>query len=329
MTDQQPEPGSRSRSGDASPAGYVVVANDGAGSTEVVAVGAAVARLASEAPTELRWTSDPPDFVELVRELDDDRQLVVAGGDGSIHLALETVTDLGRADRPVGIIPLGTGNDFARNQDIPLDPTDAAEVVIAGHTMGIGAMRLEGEIVDGGQDARMVANNLHVGLGVRAAERASSLKQALKRFAYPVATAYEGVQGDPVELAVTVDGEQIWDGPLLAALVLLGPSMGGGVEMVPDRPHQVDVVLVEPATADERAGLVRAALRGRVFDADRADRAERRRASTVTIAGRDGVRTNIDGELIEFRTPITLTHQRDAWQVFVPRSRAGSLGAGG
>lgn len=317
MTDQQPAPGSRPQPDDGPPAGYVVVANDGAGSTEVVAVSAAVARLAGEAPTELRWTSEPSDFVDIVRGLDDDRQLVVAGGDGSIHLALETLTDLGRTDRPVGIIPLGTGNDFARNHDIPLDPTDAADVVIARHAVGIDAMRLEGDVVAGEPDTGVVANNLHVGLGVRAAQRASSLKQALKRFAYPVATAYEGVQGDPVELTVTVDGEQVWDGPLLAALVLLGPSMGGGIEMVPDREHQVDVVLVEPATADERAGLVRAALQGRVFDAERA---ERHRAGTVTIAGRDGVHTNIDGEMIEFRTPVTLTHLRDAWQVFVPSS---------
>lgn len=316
MTDQQHESGSPPQPDDDVPEGYVVVANDGAGSTEIEAVSAAVARLAGAAPTELRWTSEPADFVDLVRELDDGRQLVVAGGDGSIHLALETLTELGRTDRPIGIVPLGTGNDFARNHRIPLDPTDAADVVIGAHAIDVDAMTIEGEVVDGGQGAGMVANNLHVGLGVRAAERASGLKQALKRFAYPVATAYEGVQGDPVELTVTVDGEQVWDGPLLAALVLLGPSMGGGVEMVPDRPHQFDVVLVEPATADERAGLVRAALRGRVFDADRA---ERHRASTVTVAGRDGVHTNIDGEMIEFRTPVTLTHRRDAWQVFVPR----------
>ncbi len=304
---------------DGRPGGYVVVANDGAGSTEIVAVSAAVARLAGEAPTQLVWTSEPSEFVELVRELDDDRQLVVAGGDGSIHLALETIVDLERTDRPVGIIPLGTGNDFARNHDIPLDATDAADVVIAGHVASVDAMALEGEPEGDEQGARMVANNIHVGLGVRAAERASNLKQVLKRFAYPVATAYEGVQGEPVELTVTIDGDQVWDGPLLAALVLLGPSMGGGVEMVPDRPHQVDVVLVEPATADERAGLVRAALRGRVFDAERA---ARHQASTVTIAGRDGVHTNIDGEMIRFRTPVTLTHRREAWKVFVPRARS-------
>ena len=297
------------------PTGYVVVANAGAGSTELAAVSAAVARLAAEAPTQLVWTEEPEECTDLVRGLDEDRQLVIAGGDGSIHLTLGIVVDLDRTDRPVGIIPLGTGNDFARNHDLPLDPVEAADVVIARNVGDIDAMVLEATPAGGTPEKLMVANNMHVGLGVRAARTASNWKSALKRFAYPAATAYEGVQGETVELTVTVDGDQVWDGPLLAALVLLGPSMGGGIEMVPDQRRDLDVVLVEPADTDERASLVAAALRGRVYDADRA---QHHHATTVTLAGRDGIEVNLDGEMLEFASPVTLTHAPKAWKVFVP-----------
>ena len=37
------------------------------------------------------------------------------------------------ADTLVGLIPLGTGNDFARGVGIPLDPAEAARVVVAGN----------------------------------------------------------------------------------------------------------------------------------------------------------------------------------------------------
>ncbi len=293
------------------PASRVVLANAGAGSTETEAVATAVAALAADAPVRLVWTEEPDDFVATVRDLGDDEQLVVAGGDGSIHLALETVTDLNRTDRPVGIIPLGTGNDFARNHGIPLDPDEAAGVVISGTPTSVDAMDLECD--DGGTG--LVANNIHVGLGVRAAQTAADLKPKLGRFAYPVGTAYQGVRGEPVDLLVTADDHTLHDGPLLAVLVLLGPSMGGGVEVTDEDPSRIDLVLVEPADAGERVGLVVAALRSRIFDADRA---QRHRVGTVTIDGRGAVDVNIDGEMITYAERITLRHHPAAWTVMLP-----------
>lgn len=300
------------------PAGFVVIANAGAGSTADAAVSAAVARLATAAPTELVWTEEPDECVEAVRRLDDDRQLVIAGGDGSIHLALTTVVHLERTGAPVGIIPLGTGNDFARNHGLPLEAVTAADVVIEDRARDVDAMTLEGtprdEAADGGRP-QLVVNNIHVGLGVRAARTASRWKRAVGRFSYPLATAYEGVAGQPVELTVTADGSVVHDGPLLAALVLLGPSMGGGVEVTPGPPEEMDLVLVEPADAGERAQLVKDALRSRIHDADRA---QRHRVTRVTVEGRDGVSVNVDGEMVDYRSPVTVELLRAAWKVLLP-----------
>ena len=298
--------------------GYVVIANRGAGSTAKEAVNAAVARLATDAPTALSWTEEPEECVDIVRGLEDDRQLVIAGGDGSIHLALSAVTHHERTDGPVGIIPLGTGNDFARNHGIPLDPVEAADVVISGRVGGIDAMTLEGEPVDrpGHDRPQLVANNIHVGLGVKAAHTAARWKRAVGRFSYPLATAYEGFNGETTDLKVTADDEVVHDGPLLAALVLLGPSMGGGVEMMPDEPDRLDLVMIEPADAGERAGLVTAALRNRVADAERADHRE---VSRVTVEGDGGVDVNVDGEMVAYRGAVTVEHLPSAWKVLLPR----------
>lgn len=311
-----PEPRSARHSG------YVVVANAGAGSTAEQAVAAAVARLSTDAPTTLSWTQEPQECVELVRGLQDDRQLVVAGGDGSIHLALSVVAHCERIGEPVGIIPLGTGNDFARNHGIPLDPVEAADVVIAGNVVGVDAMALTGELRPDEEDherPQFVANNIHVGLGVRAARRASRWKPYARRLSYPLATAFEGVSGDALELTVEADGATVHDGPLLAALVLLGPSMGGGVEVTPRPPEQLDLLLVEPADAGERVDLVRAALRSRLFDAERADRHQ---VAEVIITGRDGVDVNVDGEMVGYRSPVKVRHRPDAWKICCPRGEA-------
>jgi diacylglycerol kinase (ATP) len=68
---------------------------------------------------------------ELERTLDerDDEIVVAAGGDGSIHQLVATLyarDELSR--RTVGLLPLGTGNDLARNLGIPLDPAQAARL---------------------------------------------------------------------------------------------------------------------------------------------------------------------------------------------------------
>ncbi|GAB2576267.1 hypothetical protein Aab01nite_13290 [Paractinoplanes abujensis] len=54
--------------------------------------------------------------------------LVAVGGDGTIHRALQAV-----ADRPVlfGVVPAGTGNDFAAGVGVPADPLAAADVIAA------------------------------------------------------------------------------------------------------------------------------------------------------------------------------------------------------
>lgn len=299
------------------PDGYVVVANAGAGSTEEAAVAAAVATLAAHAPVELRWTDEPDECLEVVRGLEDDRQLVVAGGDGSIHLALSAVTHHERTDGPVGIVPLGTGNDFARNHGIPLDPALAAGVIIEGRAVPVDAMRLDGEAVEPHGRPDLVANNIHAGLGVRAARRASGWKPYTRRFSYPLATAYEGVAGHTTDLTVTADGEVVHDGPLLAALVLLGPSMGGGVEVMPEEPDRLDLVVVEPAEGRDRLDLVGSALGKRLHQARRA---EHREVSEVVLAprGADTVDVNVDGEMVSYRGAVTLTHLPGAWRVLLP-----------
>lgn len=290
---------------------HLVLANDGAGSTSRRDVALAVSRLAEHAPTELRWTSEPQEFEDLVRDATD-QQLVIAGGDGSLHLGLQTLDALGRTDEPVGIIPLGTGNDFARNHDIPLDPQEAADVVLGGHARAVDAMELR----DDGTHRELVANNIHLGMGVDSARAAQRLKPTLKRFAYPAATAWTGATGGAAPLRVTVDDEVVWDGPLLACLFLLGPSMGGGVELVETTDGVIDVVVVAPVEPRDRIGLVRAAMRDGLDSTRHGHRWTGTRATVQAVGTLD---TDIDGELCEHARTLHLELKPRAWNVLVPK----------
>jgi diacylglycerol kinase (ATP) len=69
--------------------------------------------------------------------------VVIAGGDGTIHRA---VCGLDGAPTPLGVIPMGTGNDFARGCGIPASPLAAAARIVGGLTRRVDLVRVNGRI---------------------------------------------------------------------------------------------------------------------------------------------------------------------------------------
>ena len=69
--------------------------------------------------------------------------VVVAGGDGTIHRA---VCGLDGAPTPLGVIPMGTGNDFARGCGIPTSPGEAARRIVDGRARRVDLVRVNGRI---------------------------------------------------------------------------------------------------------------------------------------------------------------------------------------
>lgn len=291
------------------PPGYVVVANAAAGSTQEPVVWEVAGRLAEVAPTTVAWTEDPEDFDRAVHELDG-RRLVVVGGDGTFHFALNRLAALGRLDEPVGLIPAGTGNDFARGAGLGTGVAGAVEVVLADRPRRRPVIDVAGD--------ELAHNNAHVGLGLVAAERGTAWKPRLGRFAYPAATLVEGLAYDGIDVSVGDAAGTLFEGRALAVAILLGPSMGGGVaplgEISSEDPH-LEVVIVEAASAAARPRLAVAALRDRL---DRTDGVHRWTRERVTIASPGGLRGDVDGEIRGWDGEVVFAGVRDGWVVLSP-----------
>ena len=149
----------------------LVITNADAGTADDGALRNALEILRERASVELHATSQPGELDGVLQRAGS-RRIVVAGGDGSLHAvisALHRRHDLDHA--VVGLLPMGTGNDFARSLGIPLDAEEAALVIASGE------VRRMDLIVD--ELGEVVVNNVHVGAGAAASRRGAGIKRRL------------------------------------------------------------------------------------------------------------------------------------------------------
>ena len=102
-------------------------------------------------------------------------RVVVAGGDGTVGMAADRAHRLGV---PLGVVPTGTANDFARAHGLPDDHEEALRLAATG-TMTQGL-----ELAYVGD--RPFVNLASAGLAPEAARRAEPLKRVLGPLAYPL-----------------------------------------------------------------------------------------------------------------------------------------------
>ncbi len=269
-----------------------MVTNAEAGSSDEQAVSAAVEELRTAADVEVVATESVSDLRDALRDLGE-RTVVVAGGDGSLHAVVAVLYELGGlADAVIGLVPLGTGNDFARGVGIPLDPVRAARLLLT-------ADRRRLDLVLDDRD-QVVVNAVHVGVGVDAAEEARALKPRFGRFGYLLGAVRTGFTSPGKRLRVSVDDEVVSDGHrhVLQVAVGNGRFVGGGTALMPEAVADdglVDVVVSFAVSTPRRMAY---ALRVRLGQHPRSQDVRQHRGREVVVEAQGGgFRWNVDGEL--------------------------------
>jgi diacylglycerol kinase family enzyme len=238
---------------------------------------------------------------------------VAAGGDGTLHLLVAALHARGElTSRAIGLVPLGTGNDFARTVGIPLAPAAAARVVLQGapHEMDL--------LTD--DTGGVVINAVHLGIGAESAHEGEPLKPVFGMLAYRIGALVAGLRSLGWPLQVSVDGALITDGNrrVLQVGVLNGRTIGGGTPLAPDAEPDdglADVIVSTATGPMARLRYARLLRHGR--HAEHPD-VVLVRGRTVELAG-PPVPINSDGELGDGVSHRRWTVQPRAWWVLAPR----------
>ncbi|MEP6666991.1 MAG: diacylglycerol kinase family protein [Nocardioidaceae bacterium] len=206
----------------------LLITNAEAGTNDDEAIDEAVTVLREFAEVETAATSDPAELDDVL-DRRDGRDLVVAGGDGSLHAVVAALTRRDELDdTTIGLIPLGTGNDFARGVQIPLQPAAAA------HVVGRGRLARIDVLVD--DENGVVVNAVHAGIGAEAGREAKPWKARLGKLGYVVGAVIAGFTSEGNRVRVVADGSALADGSrrVLQVGVGNGSFVGGGTPLMPD-----------------------------------------------------------------------------------------------
>ncbi|GAA1129246.1 lipid kinase [Nocardioides aquiterrae] len=264
-----------------------------------------------------RAVTDPSTLPDVVREAATSgyRLVVVGGGDGTLSGAAGVLAGLPRPYHAVlGVLPLGTANDFARTLHIPPDVEAASRVVATGKVVDIDLGRA---------NDRAFLNVASLGLSVEVArESRPALKRWLGPAAYPVAALLAYRRHRPFQVRLEFpDGEQepLDLGDLLQLGVGNGRHYGGGATVAPDAgidDHLLDVFAIEKGRLRDHvtiAGLLRS---GRFVEHEKVRHLTTTQVVVTTDGGEQEV--NLDGE-IGTATPARFRVQSNVLDVVVPQ----------
>ena len=175
------------------------------------------------------------------------RKFVAVGGDGTVHDVLNGIAEYVYSDEAsgavlsdftLGVLPVGSGNDWVKTTGVPRDVQGAVKVLAEGHTGMQDVVKVS--ILDRNdlnivKTVSYMANVGGVGLDARVCEIVNRKKEAGKRGKqlYVGALLYCIRHRVPVRARVICDGAEVFSGKYLSMAFGVGKYSGGGMRQTP------------------------------------------------------------------------------------------------
>jgi diacylglycerol kinase (ATP) len=250
--------------------------------------------LGREPDTEVLFTEREGDGEALARAaLEEGAELIVAaGGDGTLNEVLNGLAgDFGAAR--LGLLPLGTGNDFARSINVPAELDAALALLKAGRTQRIDVAKAS--FKDG---CRCFLNMSAGGFSGVVSEKADEAKDLWGPLAYMRGALDAFPELTAFEVALTLSGAESLRISTYSIVISNGRFVAAGIPVAPQARLDdglLDVMIAPATTIPKLALLVPQILLGRHLDSDLL---LFRKATSIEILSDPPMAFNVDGEIL-------------------------------
>lgn len=218
--------------------------------------------------------------------------IISAGGDGTLNEVVNGIAEQNSQCR-IGIVPLGTGNDFARSIGLPASVDDCLDIIARGQTKAIDLVRVTSDKV------RFFVNVSAGGFSGLVDEKLTpEIKKTWGPLAYlrGAAAALPGLRA--YETKIVFDDAETIAMNLYNVIIANGRYIAGGIPVAPDaiiNDGAVDVFLIPEKPKTELTILIAQILLGKHAGNDAI---VYRRGAKVAVTSKPGMWFNVDGELV-------------------------------
>lgn len=292
---------------------HVFIVNPAAGKADrTAAIKKAVSALSVDGNVEVYHTTAPNDAVAYLtarlRDARDPVRVYACGGDGTLNEAAQGVYLSGNRSVSLGVIPVGSGNDFVRSFPVPESYFRSVARAITGKTVPCdlllvtddnGQERVCVNVVSAGFDAAVGKSkeqfkNLPLVNGSMA-YNLSLAKHFVGKFGYPCTVLADGKPADPQENA-----------SYMFIVGANGRYYGGGFQPAPDAKTDdglLHMVLVKKLSHLRFVQLAGAYRKGNYYD-KAGDLAIHRAVRSMQLLCENPLNMNIDGEILPMQNPL-------------------------
>jgi YegS/Rv2252/BmrU family lipid kinase len=224
-------------------------------------------------------------------------RIIVAGGDGSVHEAVNGILRSG-SKTALGVIPVGTGNDFAKACSIPLNWEDATRLL---------ADRIDSDMplryIDAGRmNDRYFANGAGIGFDAKINQIARSNRLPIGDLVYLIAV-FQGVWDGVITPGIQMRYDAAeYSGSVTLVEICNGASVGGMFQIAPMAINDdglLDLVFVQPVGRLRIFALLPRLMQGTHISAPEVSCAT---VSSVRLVAEDRVPSHLDGEVQPLQT---------------------------
>jgi len=245
-------------------------------------------------PVELHLSQAIGNLEEQVQHFVDQGagRIVVAGGDGTVYEAVNGIMRSGEK-ASFGVIPTGTGNDFAKACDIPLNWEHASRLLADRLATGQYVKTID----IGTMNDRFFANGAGIGFDAKVTHIARSYRLPIGDFVYLLAifrAMFDGIATP--RLQISSPGFS-WDGPATLASISNGPWIGGMFHIAPmarNDDGKLELLVADPVSRRRIVSLLPKLMSGEHLGETEI---RQQAITTLSVLSSEPVASHLDGEV--------------------------------